>query len=171
MTYDIHPILVHFPIALLVVYSAIKLLPMKRWMPSVSWNDIEVALLVAGVAGAFASLATGETAEQISRPDHALVETHSMFASLATWLYGALLAGEIVVFLRTRFPALVAKWSIIAKLFHLIEQVLYQNTFAKVVAFFALIAITVTGLLGGVMVYGTTADPIAGFVLKLLGLQ
>jgi hypothetical protein len=36
---------------------------------------------------------------------------------------------------------------------------------------FGLLAISLTGLLGGVLVYGTSADPIAGLVLKLLGIN
>ncbi|MCR4311379.1 MAG: hypothetical protein NUV54_02320 [Candidatus Taylorbacteria bacterium] len=51
MTYNLHPIVVRFPIALLVLYSIIKVLPLFKWFPSVSWKHIELALPVFGVLG------------------------------------------------------------------------------------------------------------------------
>src|SRR5574343_1787155 len=94
MTYNIHPIFVHVPIAFLVIYSIIKVLPLQRWFPSVAWKHIERALLFFGVLGAFVALSTGEVAEHLSRPNRDLVETHSLFAATATWMYVLLLIGE-----------------------------------------------------------------------------
>ncbi len=56
---------VHFPVALLLFYSIIKILPWSKWFPNVSWKHIERALLLAGVLGAFVSLSTGEVAEHL----------------------------------------------------------------------------------------------------------
>ncbi len=170
MQYNLHPLFVHFPIALLFVYSIIKILPVSRWFPKVAWKDIERALLVFGVLGAFAALATGDAAEHAMSPDRKLVNMHSTFAGLATFLYGALLAGE---FLAVVNPLVLTKINItvVTKLFTELEKLLTNKVFSKLLAFCALIAITVTGLLGGVMVYGASADPLAGFVLKLLGLS
>lgn len=170
MTYNLHPLLVHFPIALLFLYSAIKILPLNRWLPSVAWKHIERALLVVGVLGAFLSLATGETAEHLLRPNRQLVEMHSFFASLSTWLYGALLAGE---FLSVVNPMLVPKISFapITKLMVFFEKLLGSTVVSKILAFLGLVAISVTGLLGGVIIYGVSADPIAGIVLKILGIS
>ena len=51
-----------------------------------------------------------------------------------------------------------------------LESFLCDNIFSKIVAFVALVSISITGLLGGVMVYGLSADPVAGFVVKMLGI-
>ena len=169
MTYNIHPIFVHFPIALLFIYSIVKVLPLQRWMPSVSWKAIERFLLFFGVLGAFAALATGETAEHLSRPNHQLVEMHSTFGAIATWVYGILLFGEIVSIINTSYQSLlkVEKFqTILLKL----ENIFYNQTFSKLLAVVGFIAIFVTGLLGGAMVYGTSADPVAGLVVRLLGI-
>jgi len=173
MTYNIHPILVHFPIALLFIYSVIKILPFKKWMPKISWTEIERALLVFGVLGAFAALATGDTAEHLFRPDRALVEMHSTFASIATWLYGALLLGEIITVFTTSYTDiyLKIKSELVKNILVKLQNLLCHKNFAKVIAFFGFIAITVTGLLGGVMVYGASADPLANIVLKILGIN
>jgi hypothetical protein len=53
---------------------------------------------------------------------------------------------------------------------NLAAKILTEKTLSKVLAFLGLVSITITGMLGGVMVYGVTADPLAPMVLKLLGL-
>ena len=170
MSYNLHPIFVHFPIALLTIYSIIKILPFDRWFPKVSWRHIERTLLVVGVGGAFLALGTGENAEHLAQPNHQLVEMHSFFADLATWLYGALLLGEVLFVLNS---FLLPKISIrfISKTWEVLERILCKKTFSKIIAFVALVAISITGLLGGVMVYGTTADPFAQIILNILNIN
>lgn len=169
MTYNIHPIFVHFPIAFLVLYSAIKILPVEKWITSVSWKPIQRLLLVVGVIGAFVSNSTGEMAEDLVNASHDLVEMHAFFAGASTWIYGILLVGEILFFVNSY---LVRKniYTSIHSFLKSIEIIITQKTFSKILAFLGLIAISLTGLLGGVIVYGVSADPIAPFVLRLLGL-
>jgi uncharacterized membrane protein len=168
MNYNIHPLIVHFPIALLVVYSVIKILPVRKWLPRVAWGQIEMLLLVCGVLGAMAASATGETAEHLARPDRNLVETHVFFAALSTWMYGLLLATPIARALIDRVAQRIP--SGITKLVQSIVSILEKPFIVGVLVVVGLIAITLTGVLGGVMVYGTTADPIAPIVLRILGL-
>ena len=142
---------------------------MSRIFPNASWKQIERALLVVGVLGAFAALATGDTAEHLFQPNRQVVEAHSTFAAISTWLYGALLLGEAAAVLRSQYANLV-KAPFLNKLCMLLEKVLCHPVFSRVLAFLGFFAITTTGLLGGVMVYGSTADPLANVVLKLLGI-
>ncbi len=161
MTYNLHPLFVHFPIALLFIYSIIKILPMQRFLPRVAWKDVERILLVIGVLSAFIALSTGETAEHLVRPDHKLVETHSTFATISTWLYAALLIGEIASFLATKInnPIII-----------FLKKLLTNEWLSKIISILALASIAITGLLGGIMVYGTSADPLAEMALKILGI-
>lgn len=169
MTYNIHPLFVHFPIAFLVVYSVIKFLPVEKWITSISWRPIQRLLLVVGVLGAFVSNSTGEMAEHLVKADHDLVEMHAFFAGASTWIYGILLVGEIL-FLLNRYFVTKKIQTPINKILISIEKIINQNILSKTLALFGLIAISITGLLGGVIVYGVSADPIAPFVLRLLGL-
>jgi len=168
--YNIHPLLVHFPVALLFVYSIIKILPLKKWFPKVAWRDIERALLVFGVLGAFAADATGDIAEHIAHPNRQLVEMHSTFAGIATFLYGALLAGEILSVIKSTYWNLITI-PVVQKILTILEKILCNRFVSNALAVLGLIAISVTGLLGGVMVYGLTADPVAGMVVRLLGIH
>ena len=170
MQYNIHPIIVHFPIALLVLYSFIKIVPVRRWMPTMDWKSVERVLLVFGILGAFVASSTGEIAEHLVRPDRPIVEMHSLFAAISTWMYGLILIGELLSILNKN---LIPKLSIapLTKLCIYLERLLCKPLVQGLLALLGLIAITVTGLLGGVMVYGLSADPIAPIVLKILGLS
>lgn len=169
MTYNIHPIFVHFPIALLFVYSIIKIIPFKKWFSTIAWKHIEIVLLVTGVLGAFVASATGEIAEELTNQSHQLVEMHATFAAAATWMYGLLLAGELLALIT---PIVAQKYAIpkIVGISMWVQRILLDPVVSAVLAIGGLIAISITGLLGGVMVYGTTADPVAGIVLQLLGI-
>ncbi len=155
----------HFPIALLVLYSIIKIVPFSRWFPRVAWKDIERVLLAVGLLGAYAAIMTGENARSLNLPPNDLVEWHRTFARLSTWLYGALLIGEVSAIANAR---LVLQPNAVVKF---LERIFNHKVFSRLIAAAALVSITVTGMLGGAMVFGPTADPLAGLVLRLLGIS
>jgi uncharacterized membrane protein len=169
MAYNIHPLFVHFPIALLLMYSLLKVLPLHRWMSSISWKPIQNTFLFVGVLGAFAALQTGEIAEHLAKPNRQLVDMHSLFATASTWIYAALLVGVILAWVT---PLLVLKGTMprLTSALVFIQRILTNRAFTVVLAIVGLITISITGLLGGVMVYGISADPVAPMVLKLLGI-
>ena len=170
MIYNIHPIFVHFPIALLFIYSIIKILPFKKWLPKVTWDYLGFILLLIGVLGAFVASSTGEIAEELVKTNKQLVEMHSTFAGISTYIYVLLLLGEILILL---IPKIFGKINLpkTSELVLFIQKVLTHKIVVIVLAFLGLVAITITGLLGGTIVYGATADPFAPIVLKLLGIS
>ena len=52
-----------------------------------------------------------------------------------------------------------------------IQNILLNRFVSIALAILGLIAISVTGLLGGVIVYGVSADPVASFVIRILGIS
>ena len=170
MTYNIHPLFVHFPIALLLLYSAIKILPLHKWLPSVAWKHLERVLLITGVLSAMVASSTGEVAEHLVRPDHDLVEMHALFASASTWFYGLLLVGEVLYFINPKITTRFGS-SYVTKLLGFVQKVLTNRAVTLILAILGLLAISVTGLLGGVMVYGVTADPLTSIVVDILGIS
>lgn len=170
ITYNIHPIFVHFPIALLCIYSLIKLIPLYKWVPKVAWKDIERVLLVLGVLGALVSSATGETAEHLVKVNRQILNMHSLFAGISISTYAALLAGEVLVFL-TPFLARYTYLNSIRNTLTSIQKLLTSRFISSTLSIIGLVAISLTGLLGGILVYGTTADPFAKVILQLLHIQ
>ena len=171
MAYNLHPIFVHFPVALLFLYSLVKIVPIKKWLPSVSWGSIERFLLFFGVLGAFAALSTGELAEEFVKANHKLVETHAFFGTFSTWVYGALLIGELAAYVNKMYAARLQSMERIGAFSRFLERILCNRSFAIFLSFVGLVAISITGMLGGVIAYGLTADPFAPFLLKILGIE
>lgn len=169
MQYDIHPLVVHFPIALLFLYSIIKIVPVSNFVKSVSWKEIERFLLFLGLLGAFVARATGELADELNRPNHDLVEMHEFFAGLVVLFYGILIAGEILSIINDKLISRLnlPQW---INFFQLTEKIITNNLIVKILAILGLVAVSITGMLGGVMVYGITADPLAPYVLSFLGI-
>ena len=169
--YNIHPIVVHFPIALLVIYSIIKIFPFRKWFPNVAWRDIERLLLLIGVMGAFLSLSTGEQAEDFSRPNEDLVGAHEFFANFSTRTYLIILIGEFANYLNTKNFSLINKINYLPKILAWVEKILTNKNLVLVLVILGFISLFLTGVLGGVMVHGTTADPLAPFVLEVLNIN
>lgn len=170
MTSNLHPLFVHFPIALLFIYSFIKIIPFQKLINSSSWKLTERVLLTFGVFGAFIALSTGETAEKLFKANPRLVEMHSTFASISTLVYSILLLGEILLVLSPYIENRLNPNNFFRKFLLIIKKVLNKNIISILLAFIGLLAISTTGLLGGVIVYGTTSDPLANFVLSALGI-
>lgn len=160
----------HFPIALLTLYSVLAVLPFRKWFPNVNWRDILFVLLAAGFFGAYLSTATGETAEHLVRVDSNVLHAHTFFAAMSMWTYGLLFLGEALRVL----DAKIKRLGFISFLFPILDKVknILQNKGVMfLLAALGFVAMLLTGLLGGVMVHGATADPLAPIVLRLLGIN
>ncbi len=165
MQYNIHPIFVHFPIAFLSLYSLIKILPARFFAQN--RKSIERTLLFFGILGAFASLNTGEIAEHIVRKNRNIIEIHSLFASLSTFVFVFLGFLEFCSFLNTKSYFNLKFGKFLLFFSKLSERQFLTKTFAIL----GFILIFLTGVLGGVIVYGTSADPFAKYILDLFNLS
>ncbi len=175
---NIHPIFVHFPIALFTVYAVIELIWNKSFRANISTLWIKVTLLATGVVGAQVSLMTGETAEHLIGSS-ALIEKHSTFANFTVWIFGILFVSYILHILDQKivFPniktflekrqsqdVLVRVWALLIK----IKGFLIMTPIVYILAIVGLLAVTVTGALGGAIVYGPEVDPIVQFIYTIL---
>ena len=168
MEYNIHPIIVHFPIAFLFLYSLIVILPVNRWFPSQSWLFVRILLLTLGFLGLLAATSSGEVAEDFTKGSHDVIEMHEAFANASVWLYGLLLAGELLPFLERKILRYIRS---LAPLFTFLNNILRNRIIIWVLALAGLGSLLLTGMLGGILVYGTTADPLAPLLLNILGIN
>jgi uncharacterized membrane protein len=107
--HPIHPMIVHFPIALLIVAVMFELLAV-RWRTS-GLRDASLYTLVAGVVGAGLAIITGRMAEEGMEesgiPD-ALLDIHEGLGYATFWIFLGLFALRVLIrrgWLRER-PAL-----------------------------------------------------------------
>lgn len=166
---NLHPIIVHFPIAFLVIWSLCEILPVSVWFKSVNWQPVKNFLVLIGFVGGWVSQITGEIAEHLIGRSQ-LVHTHSFFAQASMVLFGIFAFEVVIIFLKNRYNNIYVKLGVITKIIDWALNLVQNRAFRFLLAMLGLIAIFVTGLLGGVLVYGPTADPLAPYVLKILGL-
>ena len=81
-----------------------------------------------------------------------------------------LLLGEILYLINDSVLVKLNRPKITAIVLY-IQKILTSSLVSKVLAFLGFIAISITGLLGGAMVYSSSADPMTGIVLHLLGIN
>ena len=152
LNFNVHPLLVHFPIALLTVYSFLEFVPIKKITNLSWWFYVKAAFLSLGVLLAIPTGFAGKIIEGQFREKHALVNLHSHFAIAASAVYALIALIYLLAFLsrsKTQIKLPLPKIVII------------------ILALVGLIIILITGALGGVIVYGANLDPFTAFVYHL----
>ena len=170
---NIHPIFVHFPIALFTIYAVMEILQFKVLRESRVWNIIKAVFVILGTLTSFLALQTGDGAEHIMGHT-SLVETHSNFAGISVWLFAAISIIYIVRMINTE-SATIKDWCWNTKYVRNIWNILSRITdflfkywgILVVIGIIGLVLITITGSLGGAIVYGPDADPVVSFIYHL----
>ena len=171
---NIHPVIVHFPVALLTVYSLMELLRFKKISGQPYWFYAKAIFLFVGGLGSLAALQTGEWAADAlggaARMSEVL-QRHEFFAKSSIIIFGILAACYLVLWVErerwtpwTKIELLRRIWLIKVSL----AKFVVETKLVILLALAGLVCITITGGLGGIMVYGTQADPFFGFIYKLM---
>lgn len=165
---ELHPILVHFPIALLLTSVALDFaaLFLRRWrlVDAATW------CLALGVPGAAAALLSGVISERyvtLSVATAALLHWHKICAVLASGVFGVLLVLRLVLLapwvlttLRQSLPASAQLTVRAERTLKVILPGLYAHRLPRIaVALYLLLSLigvallAATGYLGGALVY------------------
>jgi uncharacterized membrane protein len=144
--------------------------PWPKKLPSVDWQVPRIVMLVVGLLGAWLANVTGEVASDLTRPNHALVEMHESFAGASVNIYVILLIIELLIFIKPEWLDF-QYLQIIKPFFVRLKKLVARSWILILLAVAGAVTIAIAGLLGGVMVYGVSADPLAAPLLNLLGLS
>lgn len=184
LSYDYHPIIVHMPVAFLTVYALLEILTacFVRFNTKTIFY-IKCFLVFAGMIGVSGALATGEVASYLNRDSvpRSILHAHEEWAEFTAGFFWIPIIIYVVMTLsyeRSYFEAKMVSWfgqqKFITTIFNFSKKVsslIERNRWLLVVvAVVGLITVTVTGALGGAMVYGPNADPFIETVISLLGL-
>ena len=167
---DLHPLFVHFPIALLTLYSFLEVI--RRFTKNEHWVQVRAVLVIAGTIGAFVSLSTGKRAEQLfgDRTLHDILEAHAIAANATTWIYAVLAVSYLILWLQqtTTHPPLLQRILGKARLGEPLAAKVLGTPVAPVLAVLGFLGLSLTGALGAMLVYGPQFDPVTSLVYNLL---
>lgn len=173
---NIHPLFVHFPIGMLVVYGLMELVP-ARWSKYFAWwSGAKQFLLAAGLVAAVPTLITGDMASDMIKGlvPQQLIERHEMMAGITLAVYLILGAAYLVrLFARTGWGDRMSSWlwnGKLAFMWRLKQRVagwILETPARPVLALLGLVSITITGGLGAAIVYGPNIDPVVTYIYHL----
>lgn len=168
---NIHPLIVHFPIALLTLYVFFEVFPFERWYPRAAWKDIKAVLVCFGGLGILVALATGQLAESsaLARASGNILHVHKFFAGASAAVFGII---ALAYFIQWAFSKHIDFFKSLKKDIPIIGQ--FSDIILKrwVIVPFALAGFAVlflTGALGAIIVYGPTNDVVTQFVYSISG--
>ena len=141
---------VHFPVALLVVYTLCEIVRFKKITDFTWWTPLKIFLLALGVLSSYATFLTGLIAED-AIPIHSVMSQvawiHKLSAFTTVGLATVLLGIYLLALKKINFAEKIAKSWVMA-----------------LGAIILLLAVFVTGALGASLVYGQNTDPLVHFV-------
>ena len=149
----LHPLIVHFPIALLILGAVIEIVNVV--MKKESLNKFGTLLIILGVISGFVTLATGDGAEHFAENKwggdsvEGKVGPHETFADISMFIFSALAIIKIL------FRHNIFKWNVL-------QSKALRGGVATVLIVLLSIAgaasIAVTGHLGGKIVYENNSN-------------
>jgi uncharacterized membrane protein len=173
---DFHPIIVHFPVALLTLYAILEIFNLKILTRQTFYAPLKGVLVMLGTLGAMVALQTGEEAAEFQigpltgGPFVNLIQAHAFWATLTTWIFSLLAIAYLLGWLKEKL-LLIKGFGILKKLIALIlglQKLILQTPLKYLLALLGLISITITGALGGALVYGPNVDPLVKIIYRLL---
>ena len=161
MNYNVHPLFVHFPIALLTLYSVLELIRFRIIRRQQYWFYIKAVLVIIGAASAWVAAYFGGIAEHMvtDRSIRPLIEMHSNWATITIAIYSIL----GVAYLIGWAEKIGISWRPLSKL----KWLIIETPFVWILSTAGLIALLITGALGGSLVYGPSNDPVTNFIYHL----
>lgn len=140
---DIHPLVIHYPIAFLTTFAVLELLRFRKLLGLPYWFYIKAALLTVGEISAIVTVVAAFMSNALAS-DIRLVEMYKLFIAITALIFGLI-------------SLIYLKWPKILR-----PEIIIPLTLI------GLFFIIVAGGLFGATVYGTQFDPFLAPVFKLL---
>ncbi len=160
---NIHPMFVHFPVALFTLYCILEILRFKKLTGQVYWFYLKATFVIIGFAVSLPTIITGIMAKEVypgSSP-YKVILVHETFAITTTVVFGIIAFFYVVGWMRRNgkniWPSVVV-W----------EKRITEGGLGIFLALIGLALVGTTAALGGLLAYGPENDPISGFLYNLI---
>jgi len=171
----IHPLFVHLPIGLLVIYSIFEMTRFKVVNQQPYWFYTKAILSISGVLMAYLALATGEGAEHLIEEtgtdfQKSIIETHATLAGATTAIFSILAFSYLIEWLKRSPKANEMMQRRLGNIFSFLvrlSDLIKKPSLMIILAALGLALLTITGGLGAAMVYGKDVDPIVSFIYSM----
>jgi len=163
MFINVHPAVVHIPVACLMLYSLFELMHFRRLLAKPYWFYVKATLVIVGAIGAWVARQTGEMIESAFAVGSTakVVEMHAQWATGTATLFSVIALAYGFGWVQREF---VVRWAWPQRF----SRFLLRGYVIVPLAALGLVAITVTGALGGSITRGAEADPFVSLVYRLL---
>ena len=163
---NIHPIIIHFPIALLVVYSLLEMVSIFSWKWVPSLKVTKQFLLFVWTIWVFFALQTWDLASDIWEYPKNLVHEHERRANISYILYIVLSVYYLLTFEFVQ-NLLQKVHKNIVPLIKKIQEQKYISIIVATLATLWIIALTITWALGGAISHWPDTDPIVKIIYNI----
>ena len=164
---NVHPLIVHFPIACLVLYSLLEIGTVCFPRRAEKRKNTKLFLLFVGTLGTRAALQSGEVASDLYGGGSRLIETHEDFAEKTYSVYGILSIHYLIwLLLLTDWVQKMVPTAVVTH----IQTIITWKYMKYIVALIAIIGMTllsITGALWWAIAHGPDTDPVARIVYDL----
>lgn len=176
---NFHVLVVHFPVALLSIYAVMEFVRWKVFNEKPYWFYLKAVFVVIGTLGAYAASMFGDLIEDAIAAQKIgtipnirdIIDMHATFAGITTVVFSLLAGAYVIAWIEREQPDVVGRFLSRFPLLRFVmtlKDFLLTTPVAIVLAFVGLIAITITGAIGGGIVSGPDVDPIVTLVYRLL---
>ena len=167
---NFHLIFVHFPIALFTIYALLELISINKINQLSYWFFIKAVLVIIGSISAYFTLETGSLIEGKFSYLHDLVNVHSDWATISTIIFSLIAAAYGIAWINREWHFDLRQTGLFSGIWGsatVISKFILKRLIVFILALAGLIAITITGALGGAISQGPTIDPVVNFVYHL----